>query len=354
MSNKKLLSIAIGLLLVAGIAGGGGSAVESGSSNSADNAAQSEQSSQYCYSSDEQDSYGSSSSASESSSSSYSSYSSSSSSASSNDESENVGKNSSFKVTFFDIGQGDCALVQCNGHNMLIDGGPQPASSTLYSYFSRKKIKKLDYVIATHADTDHTGGISGALQVAKAKHAYCSVTSSYQQTFNSMKKILKSQGVSIKVPACGSSFKLGKAKVYVIGPENITDNGDNNDDSIMLKITYGKTVFVFTGDANYDEEKSACKYLDGCDVLKVAHHGSASSSSYQFLRAAMPKNAIISVGAGNTYGHPKEKALSRLKDCGAKIYRTDLQGDIVVTSNGKKVKISVSKNKNANTLQPGK
>ena len=350
MSNKKLLSIAIGLLLVAGIAGGGGSAIESSSSNS-DNAAQSEQSSQYDYSSDDQDSYSNSSSASESSSSSSSS--SSESSVSSNDESENVGKNSTFKVTFFDVGQGDCALVQCNGHNMLIDGGPQPASSTLYSYFSRKKIKKLDYVIATHADTDHTGGISGALQVAKAKHAYCSVTSSYQQTFNSMKRILKSQGVSIKVPACGSSFKLGKAKVYVIGPESVTDNGDNNDDSIMLKIIYGKTVFVFTGDANYDEEKSACKYLDGCDVLKVAHHGSASSSSYQFLRAAMPKNAIISVGSGNTYGHPKEKALSRLKDCGAKVYRTDLQGDIVATSNGKKVKISVSKNKNANTLQPG-
>ena len=272
---------------------------------------------------------------------------------SSNNDSTKLDKNSSFKVTFFDIGQGDSALVQCNGHNMLVDGGPQSASSTLYSYFTRKKIKKLDYVVATHADTDHTGGISGALQVAKAKHAYCSVKSSYQKSFNSMKSILKSQGVSIKVPSYGYSFKLGSAKVLVIGPESVTDNGNNNDDSIMLKITYGKTVFVFTGDADYSEEKGACKYLDGCDVLKVAHHGSASSSSYQFLRAAMPKNAIISVGKGNSYGHPKEKALSRLKDCGAKVYRTDMQGDIVVTSNGKKVKIVVSKNKNANTLKAG-
>ena len=261
-------------------------------------------------------------------------------------------KNSSFKVTFLDIGQGDSAIVQCNGHNMLIDGGPSWASSTLYSYCSRNNINKFDYVIATHADTDHTGGIPGALQVAKAKHAYCSVTSATQKSFISMKRILKQQGVVIKVPNCGDTFKLGSAKARVIGPAYVTDNGNNNDDSIMLKIVYGKTVFVFTGDANYDEEKGASEYLDGCDVLKVAHHGSASSSSYYFLRAAMPKNAVISVGK-NSYGHPTEKALSRLKDCGAKVYRTDMQGDIVATSNGKNVKISVSKNANANTFKAG-
>lgn len=257
------------------------------------------------------------------------------------------------KVTFFDVGEGDSALVQCDGHNMLIDGGPRDASSILYSYFSRNKIKKLDYVIATHPDTDHTGGISGALQVAQVKHAYSSVTSAKQKAFNSMKSTLKTQGVSIKVPRCGDTWKLGSAQVKVIGPKTYTDNGNNNDDSIMLKISYGKTVFVFTGDANYEEEKGARAYLDGCDVLKVGHHGSSSSSSYAFLRSALPKYAVISVGKGNGYGHPKEKALSRLRDCGAKVYRTDLQGDIVATSNGKKVTMSVGRNVNANTLKPG-
>ena len=260
---------------------------------------------------------------------------------------------STFSVTYFDVGQGDSALVQCDGAYLLIDGGPPAASSLLYSALSREGISYLDYVVATHPDTDHTGGIAGALEVATAGRAFCSVTQAEQRSFNAMVDRLSSQGVSLEVPEVGDSWELGSALVQVIGPVTRTDDGDANNDSIMLKITYGQTVFVFTGDADSNEEKEAATFLDGCDVLKVAHHGSAGSSCYAFLRAALPANAVISCSSENSYGHPTDDALSRLRDCGAMVYRTDMQGDIVAESDGTTVTMSVARNADADTLVAG-
>lgn len=260
---------------------------------------------------------------------------------------------STFKVTYFDVGQGDSALVECDGAYLLIDGGPPEASSVLYSVLSREGIDYLDYVVATHPDADHTGGIAGALEVATAGRAFCSVTSADQRSFNAMADRLGAQNVALEVPEVGDSWQLGSALVQVIGPVTRTDDGDANNDSIMLKITYGSTVFVFTGDADEAEEKGAAAYLDGCDVLKVAHHGSAGSSCYAFLRAAMPANAVISCSADNSYGHPTDAALSRLCDCGATVFRTDMQGDIVAESDGTAVTVTPARNADADTLAPG-
>lgn len=260
---------------------------------------------------------------------------------------------STFSVTYFDVGQGDAALVQCDGAYLLIDGGPPSASSLLYSALSREGISYLDYVVATHPDTDHTGGIAGALEVATAGRAFCSATQAEQRSFNAMADRLSSQGVSLEVPEVGDSWELGSALVQVIGPVTRTDDGDANNDSIMLKITYGQTVFVFAGDADSNEEKGAATFLDGCDVLKVAHHGSAGSSCYAFLRAALPKNAVISCSNDNSYGHPTDDALSRLRDCGTAVYRTDMQGDIVAESDGTAVTMSVARNAEVDTLVAG-
>ena len=264
-----------------------------------------------------------------------------------------IPEGSSFSITYFDVGQGDCALVQCDGAYLLIDGGPPEASSLLYSALTREGIDFLNYVVVTHPDTDHSGGVAGALEAATAGRAFCSVTQADQRSFNAMVERLNSQDVALEAPEVGDSFQLGSALVQVIGPVERTDDGDANNDSIMLKITYGTTVFVFAGDADEGEEKGAASYLDGCDVLKVAHHGSAGSSCYAFLRAALPKNAVISCSADNSYGHPTDAALSRLRDCGAAVYRTDMQGDIVAESDGTTVTVTPARNADTDTLVAG-
>lgn len=264
-----------------------------------------------------------------------------------------IPEGSTFSITYFDVGQGDSALVQCDGAYLLIDGGPPEASSLLYSALTREGIDFLNYVVVTHPDTDHSGGVAGALEAATAGRAFCSVTQADQRSFNAMAERLNSQDVALEVPEVGDSFQLGSALVQVIGPVERTDDGDANNDSIMLKITYGTTVFVFAGDADSNEEKGAAAYLDGCDVLKVAHHGSAGSSCYAFLRAALPKNAVISCSADNSYGHPTDAALSRLRDCGTAVYRTDMQGDIVAESDGTTVTVTPARNADVDTLVAG-
>lgn len=257
-------------------------------------------------------------------------------------------------ATFLDVGQGDATILECDGHWMLIDGGPPEASSTLYSFIKRNGIESFDMVVATHPDTDHTGGVAGALEAAGAKRAYCSVTDADKRAFQAMKSRLDSQGVGIEVPQVGDEWSLGSARIEVIGPVERTDgDGDANNDSIMLKVTHGKDVFVFTGDADENEERGAARFLDGCDVLKVAHHGSAGSSSYAFLRAANPKFAVISCGSDNSYGHPTESALSRFRDQGAQVFRTDLQGDVTAVSDGAGVSMQVAKSPEADVWVPG-
>lgn len=257
---------------------------------------------------------------------------------------------SSFSITFLDVGQGDAAMVQCDGRYMLVDGGDATASSLLYSYCRSNGIDRLDYLVATHPDTDHTGGISGALQVASVGRAFCSVEQATQKSFSSMVSYLGDQGVSLEVPTAGDTWQLGSASVQVVGP--VYPGDESNDKSIMLRIDYGSTSFLLAGDATEDEERNVASagYDLDCDVLKVAHHGSAHSSTYAFLRAAMPTYAVISVGDGNSYGQPTDEALSRLRDCGAAVYRTDLQGDVVAASDGATVTMSVEKNPTADTL----
>ncbi len=259
-------------------------------------------------------------------------------------------KESSFSIDFIDVGQGDSALVQCDGRYMLIDGGNSSKSSLIYSFLKARSISNIDVIVASHEDADHIGGLSGALNYAKVGTAYCSVTEGDTKAFESFKKYLAEQGKSITVPKAGESFSLGSASVTVLGP--IKKSSNANDNSIVLRIVYGKTSFLFTGDAQQDEEQSIIdsRGMIESTVLKVAHHGSDSSTGYRFLREVAPEYAVISVSADNSYGHPTENVLSRLRDAGAKVYRTDMQGDITCVSDGKTVIFSTKKNKDADTL----
>ena len=253
-------------------------------------------------------------------------------------------------VTFLDVGQGDAAVLQCGGQTMMIDGGKAKASSYIYSWLKKNQISYLDVMVATHTDADHIGGLSGALNYAKVGTAYCPVTSGTTKTFQSFVRYLKNQGKSITVPKAGDEFSLGGAQVRILGPTDPQAEGNNS--SIVLKVTFGDTSFLFTGDAEREEEQELLEsgYDLESTVLKVGHHGSDTSTSYLFLRTVNPQYAVISVGADNTYGHPTEAVLSRLRDADVKTYRTDLQGTITAVSDGKKVTFQTERNADINTL----
>lgn len=252
--------------------------------------------------------------------------------------------NSSFEIHFIDVGQADAALVLCDGKAMLIDGGNAEDSNLLYSYLKKNNISHLDYVIGTHAHEDHIGGLAGALNYASVGTAYCPVKSYDTKAFGNFVSALSKHGVSITVPSKGNSFTLGSATCTILAVN--TDNSDPNNTSIVLRIVYGETSFMFTGDAERVVEQAI---LNGganikSTVLKVGHHGSESSTSYVWLREIMPQYAVISVGKDNSYGHPTEEVLSRLRDAEVKTFRTDLQGDIICVSDGTTVTFTVERN----------
>ena len=255
-----------------------------------------------------------------------------------------IPENSNFEVHFIDVGQADSALIECDGETMMIDGGNVADSNVVAAYLKKEDVTELNYVVCSHAHEDHVGGLSGALSVTKADNIYAPKTEANTKAYKNFKKKAEEQNVEIKHPNVGDEIQLGSSMVEFLGP--VDENGkDLNSTSIVLKITYGNTSFLFTGDAESDEEEEILN--SGADlkstVLKVGHHGSRTSTSYPFLREVMPQYAVISVEKGNSYGHPNEETLSKLSDAGVEVYRTDESGDIVMTSDGNSINIVTAK-----------
>ena len=238
-------------------------------------------------------------------------------------------------VHFLDVGQADAIIVECGGEYLMIDGGNVADSQYIFAFLRNTlQISHLDYIVATHPHEDHIGGIPAALNACSVGTIFSPVADYDSEVFRSLVKYAGLQGVELSIPANGESFLLGDATAcfFTTGKEY----SDMNNSSLVVKITHGETSFLFMGDAEVELEHDLVDM--GVDlsatVLKVGHHGSDSSSSYYFLRAVMPQYAVISVGRENPYGHPSDAVLSRLHDEGAKVYRTDLQGDILCTCTG--------------------
>lgn len=251
-----------------------------------------------------------------------------------------------FAVHFVDVGQGDGAIVVCDGKTLVIDGGTAENGAKMVEYLQNTlHVSKVDFVIGTHPHADHIGGLPDVIRACKVKKLYSPVDEFEAKTFEAMKRAADDKKLKITVPQAGQSFSLGRAKVEFLAPLGIYDNV--NDLSLVVRITYGQTAFLFTGDAERPSEYDMTDSGEdlSATVLKVGHHGSNTSTSYVFLRQVMPAYAIISCGKDNAYGHPHEEVLSRLADEGAVVYRTDECGTIVCRSNGAKVTVRTEKGK---------
>ena len=239
-----------------------------------------------------------------------------------------------FEMHFIDVGQALSVLVGCDGQYMLYDGGNVDDGSLVVSYLQSQGVEQLEYVFCSHAHEDHVGGLAAALAYFPAYHVYSPVTEASTKCFKDFVKYTQQQGLQVEVPAVGTTWPLGGATVTMVGP--VAQYSDTNDTSIVLRIEYGSTSFLLTGDmektAETDLVNSGVNLR--ADVLQVGHHGSSTSTGYLFLNSVLPEMAVISCGVNNKYGHPHEETLSILRDAGVDVYRTDLQGTITIGSDG--------------------
>lgn len=239
------------------------------------------------------------------------------------------------KVHFIDVGQGDAILVQVNSKNLLIDSGPRDSKDKLATYLKSLNISQFDYILATHPHEDHIGNMSYVLDNFKVLNFYAPKVDHSTKTFEKMVESIVKKDLKIKVlKANVNSIDLGEnTLVEVFSP--ISDKYEElNNYSPIIKVSYGNTSFLFTGDAEQlaEEEVLNTGATLKSDVLKIGHHGSTTSTSQKFFDTVNPSITVIPVGKDNTYGHPKPKILSRIKD--TQVYRTDIDGNIVITSDG--------------------
>jgi len=235
-------------------------------------------------------------------------------------------------VNYIDVGQGDSIFLKVGDCDILIDGGKSGSASTVVNYLKGKGVDDIELMINSHPDNDHYGGLPTVLNNFKVEELWISPFAKTTSTYTSFKNTASSKGLTAKTPSVGTTYTYENLKLTVI--YNGSDASNSNDSSIVVKVEYGDFNFLFTGDISSTVENKLLSKDIQCDVLKVAHHGSAGSSSSAFLSATGAKYGVISVGAGNSYGHPTSAALGRLSSAGISVYRTDQDGTVVFSTNG--------------------
>ncbi|MDY2582085.1 MAG: ComEC/Rec2 family competence protein [Clostridium perfringens] len=251
-----------------------------------------------------------------------------------------VPKDSELMISYMDVGQGDAAYIKVNGNDILIDAGPRSNSKELLEQLKAKNIDDFELVIATHPHEDHIGGMVDVFKEYEVKAFYSPKITHTTKTYENLVKAVKDEGLKTKELKGGMVIDLGEgAKFEVFTPQK-SEYEELNDYSPIMKLSFGDTSYLFTGDAEkLAEEEALAKYktsLDS-DVIKFGHHGSSSSSSNAFIEAVSPKYGIISCAKDNKYGHPHRETLDIIKKYNIKAFRTDTDGEIILTSDGKSI-----------------
>lgn len=248
-------------------------------------------------------------------------------------------------VHFLDVGQGDSELLQFAGKSILIDAGTQDMGPRVASYLRDHGVTRLDLVVATHPHEDHIGGLLTILREFPVGEVLDSGQVHTTSTFEALLNLIDQKNIPYTAAERGQTINLDpRLRIEVLSPP-ARSLGDLNENSVVLKVTYGAVSFLFMGDAGVAAEGDILQSshnLDS-DILKVGHHGSSSASGIDFLQRVSPEVSVIEVGAGNDYGHPSQRTLSNLQLVGSKIYRTDLNGNIVVTTDGQRYTVTVQK-----------
>ncbi|SPU38252.1 metallo-beta-lactamase [Lysinibacillus capsici] len=253
-------------------------------------------------------------------------------------------KNNEMKIHFIDVGQGDSTLIQSHdGKNILVDGGPKSAGKTVVNYLKSKGIKKLDFVVATHPDADHVGGLISVLNSISVGKFVNSGKSHTTETYTQLLKLVEQKNIKYIEPKIGEIL-IGDwtSDFYLQSLYSDAKAVDTNDSSIVLKTGYKNVEFLLMADASKDLEELLTNSFDSLNVqiLKAGHHGSNTSTSSKFLKAVKPEVTILSYGKDNSYSHPHNEVLANLKAEGSKTYSTAQEGTIVVTTDGETYSIN--------------
>ena len=238
---------------------------------------------------------------------------------------------------YLDVGQGDSIFIELpNGETMLIDSGENYHGASIIKYIEDCGRDKIDYLVGTHPHSDHVGSMAYIIRNFDIGSVYLPDASTNTYTYEKMLEAIKKKGLKVNTAKTGVSILTDSEEsldISILAPSNTKNVKNLNNTSVIIKLKYADTSFLFTGDA----EKSELKTLSGdlsADVLKVGHHGSETSTPQTLVDAVKPKIAVISVGKDNDYGHPSAKTLKRLENAGCEIYRTDQQQTVAVTSDG--------------------
>jgi competence protein ComEC len=245
------------------------------------------------------------------------------------------------RITFLDVGQGDGALVQVPGGSVLVDEGPPEAN--MASQLRRLGVKTLSLMVLTHPQRDHVGGAEQVLEKLRVGAVLDPFIPSDSPDERAARKAARQRGVRIIVARAGEAFRIGALRLRVLWPDGPGTSGDDpNNHAVVLVASYGQTDALFTADAESDVTRRL--QLPPVEILKVAHHGSADAGLADELKELRPRIAVISVGAGNDYGHPTPSTLTTLAAApGLAVYRTDLNGRIVVESDGRRISVRTSR-----------
>ena len=239
---------------------------------------------------------------------------------------------------FIDVGQGDAALIRTEKGDILIDAGTNSSEDELKAYLDRLGVTDIEYAVFTHPHEDHIGGADMILNTYNVKNVILPDATSTSKTFERMMDAIEAEGCAVIEATPDLVFTVGELTCTVLAPISEKYNETNNY-SVVIRADYGETSVLFTGDAEVDSEaemltRYRLKGMLDCDILKSGHHGSDTSSGQEFLDAVTPVFAVISVGEGNTYDHPKQVTLTKYEAMGMIIYRTDKEGSIVFTTTG--------------------